>query len=369
MSRRLTIILAAAGAVLLILVGAYFWLTRTLPVLTVATWSGAYGRAQANAMFRPYGNAKDYDVRLALYDGGVAELQQMVGNRRYDWDVMDFELPDAIAACRLGLLEHIDPAALPAGADGTPAAKDFVRNAIGPCWAGSVVYSQVIAYAPSRFAGAAAPRTAADFFDLKRFPGPRALRRGSAKFNLELALLADGMKPGDVYDALLTPVGIDRALTKLATLKGSLVWWNSSADAVAMLNDGRAAMATVLNGDIYDAAQHHHAVGTIWDRQLYELDVFGVPKGDPRKETALDFVAFATGAQSLAGVAAWVPYGPARRSAVPLVGKNPELGIDMTPYLPTTPEHFATAFAIDDEWWQLHGPDIEPRWQVWLAQQ
>ncbi len=368
MSRRLTIILGAAGAVLIVLVGAYLWFSRTLPVLTVATWSGAYSRAQANAMFRTYGDAKSYDVRIALYDGGLTELQQMVGNRRYDWDVVDLELPDAIAACRLGLLEPIDAATLPPGADGTPAAKDFVPNAIGPCWVGSVVYSQVIAYAPTRF-GAARPQTAADFFDLARFPGPRALRRTSAKFNLELALLADGMKPADVYDALLTPVGIDRALTKLATLKGSLVWWTNSADAIAMLNDGRAAFATALDGDVYDAAQHHRGVGVIWDRQLYELDVFGVPKGSPKKETALDFVRFATASQGLAGVASWVPYGPARRSALPLVGRNPELGTDMTPYLPTTPSHFATAFAIDDEWWALHGADIEPRWQVWLAAQ
>ena len=368
MSRRMTIILGAIGAVLLVLVGAYFWLSRTLPVLTVATWSGPYGHAQTKAMFIPFGDAKDYDVHIALYDGGLSELQQMVGNKRYDWDVMDFELPDAIAACRMGLLEHIDAASLPAGADGTPANKDFVRNAVGPCWVGSVVYSQIIAYAPNRY-GAARPQTAADFFDLARFPGPRALRRTSAKFNLELALLADGMKPSDVYDALLTPVGIDRALRKLATLKGSLVWWNNSADAIAMLNDGRAAFATVLNGDVYDAAQHHRGVSVIWDRQLYELDVFGVPKGGPKKEAAMDFVRFATGSQSLAGVASWVPYGPARRSALALVRNNPELGTDMTPFLPTAPGHFATAFAIDDEWWQLHGPDIEPRWQVWLASQ
>lgn len=366
MSRRMTIILTALAALVLVLAGAYFWLTRTLPVLTVATWSGAYGRAQANAMFRPYGDAKSYDVRLALYDGGITELQQMVGNGRYDWDVMDFELPDAIAACRLGLLEHIDATSLPPGADGTPAAKDFVPNAVGPCWVGSVVYSQVIAYAPGRF-GAAVPQTAADFFDLKRFPGPRALRKSSAKFNLELALLADGMAPADIYDALLTPVGIGRALAKLATLKGSLVWWTNSADAVAMLNDGRAAFATTLDGDIYDAAQHRHAVGVIWDRQLYELDVFGVPRGDPRKDAAMDFIRFATGSPALAGVASWVPYGPARRSALALVPKNPELGIDMTPFLPSLRGHFATAFAVDDAWWALHGADIEPRWQDWLA--
>jgi len=367
MSRRWQIILGGIAAVVIAGAGLLYWATRPLPILTVATWSGPYSRAQANAMFRTYGSARRYDVRIALYDGGLTELQQMVGNRRYDWDVMDFELPDAIAACRMGLLEHIDAASLPPGADGTPAGRDFVANAVGPCWVGSVVYSQVIAFAPGRF-GANPPKSAADFFDLKRFPGPRALRRG-AKFNLELALLADGMKPSDVYDALLTPVGIARALARLATLKGSLVWWSNSADALAMLADGRAAMATALNGDIYDAAQHHHAPGVIWDRQLYELDVFGVPKGGPRREAALDFVRFATGSEPLARVASWVPYGPARRSALRLVGRNPELGTDMTPYLPTTPAHFATAFAVDDEWWQLHGADIEARWQAWLATQ
>jgi putative spermidine/putrescine transport system substrate-binding protein len=363
----LTIILGAVAFVVLALAGAAVWLTRTLPVLTVATWSGPYSRAQANALFRSFGEARSYDVRIALYDGGLKELTQMVGAGHYDWDVMDFELPDAIAACRLGLLEHIDAASLPPGDNGLPAAKDFVTNAIGPCWAGSVVYSQVIAYAPNRY-GAARPQSAADFFDLKRFPGPRALRTG-AKFNLELALLADGMAPADVYDALLTPVGIDRALTKLATLKGALKWWTNSTDAVAMLNDGRAAFATVLNGDVYDAAQHHQNVNVIWDRQLYELDVFGVPKGNPKKDVALDFVRFATGSQRLANVASWVPYGPARRSALSLVPKNPELGIDMTPYLPTASGHFATAFAIDDAWWQLHGADIQPRWEAWLAAQ
>ena len=41
----------------------------------------------------------------------------------------------------------------------------------------------------------------------------------------------------------------------------------------------------------------------------------------------------------------------------------------MVPFLPTAPDHFKTAFAIDNAWWQLHGADIEPRWQVWLTSQ
>ena len=366
MSRRWTIILSLSAILIIALAAILYWLSRPLPILTVATWSGPYSRAQQNALFRPFGEARRIDVHLALYDGGLTELRQMVGNGRYDWDVMDFELPDAIAACRTGLLESIDAHTLSAGADGTPAMRDFVPNAVGPCWVGSVVYAQVVAYAQDRF-GQARPQTIGDFFDLARFPGPRALRRSSAKFNLEMALLADGVKPADVYSVLSTPEGVHRALAKLNSIRNALVWWNNSADAIAMLNDGRAAFATALNGDIYDAAQHGHAVGVIWDRQLYELDVFGVPRGDPRKDRAMDFVRFATESRRLAGVADWVPYGPARRSALAFVGRNPELGVAMKPFLPTEKSHFTTAFAVDDEWWQLHGEDVEPVWQTWIA--
>ena len=125
-------------------------------------------------------------------------------------------------------------------------------------------------------------------------------------------------------------------------------------------------MATALNGNIFDAQTHGQAVGVVWDRELYELDVFGIPKGDPKADRALAFIQFATGSGPLAGVAGWVPFGPARRSAQSQVGRNPDLGIKMAPYLPTEPQHFASAFAIDDEWWAKH-EDIAVLWQAWLA--
>src|SRR5450755_507338 len=130
MNRRWTIILSAAAGIIVVLAGVLYWLTRPLPVLTVATWSGPYGRAQANALFRTFGDARRIDVHIALYDGGLRELHRTLASGQYEWDVMDFELPDAIEACRRGWLEPIDADSLPAGADGTPAAKDFVRNAL-----------------------------------------------------------------------------------------------------------------------------------------------------------------------------------------------------------------------------------------------
>jgi putative spermidine/putrescine transport system substrate-binding protein len=355
--------IAAAG---IFLAGAAFYLsaTRHAPVLTLASWAGPYGHAQASALLRPFAERSGVDVRIADYDGGTSDIARQVAAKTYNWDVIDLELPDAVDACRAGLLEPIDTESLPPGADGRPAKHDFVPGALGPCWVGSVIYSQAIAYNPHRFMGEQ-PKTLADFFDLKKFPGPRALHK-TAKFNLEMALLADGVPPGEVYAVLSTQEGVHRALAKLGTLKGSLVWWSPDDPPAAMLADGRAAMATILNGDVFDAQNNGQTLATIWDGQLYEFDVFGIPKGDPKRALAMDFLRFATSAPALAGVASWVPYGPARRSAWPLVGINPELKLAMTPYEPTAPGRFGTAFAIDDGWWKLHGDDVDMLWRNWL---
>ncbi len=346
-------------------IGGLWWMTLPLPRITVTTWPGTYGRAQANAMFHPYGESQRVDVRIANYDGGLEHVREEVAARKYDWDVIDFELADAIEACREGILAPIDLSSLPAGSDGTAARNDFVRNALGPCWVGSVVYAQVLAYSPNSFREKP-PRSASDFFDLTNFPGPRAIRRASAKFNLELALLADGVKPKDVYPTLSTRSGIARALKKLSTIRRTLVWWVSPEEPLKMLADGRASIATALNGNIFDAQTRGQSVDVIWDRELYELDVFSIPKGDPKADHALAFIRFATATESLARVAGWVPYGPARRSAQRLVGRNADRGSAMESYLPTTPQHFATAFAIDNGWWAVHGVEIAPLWQAWL---
>src|ERR1700761_6042130 len=139
-------VLLALAVLLIAAVAALFFFTRPAPILTVMTWPGTYGRAQTNAQMHPYGAARDVDVRPAFWDGDLADVQAMVDKRQYKADVIDFELPKAVQACNDNLLEKINPAVLPAGADGVPAARDFVAGAIGPCWVGAQVYAQVIAY-------------------------------------------------------------------------------------------------------------------------------------------------------------------------------------------------------------------------------
>ncbi len=349
MRRKLPLI----ALVLLVLgIGAFFWFTRPLPVLTVTSWAGPYGRAQAASQMRAYASAKRVDVRLAQWDGTAKDLKG---------DVVDFELPAVVEACRKGQLEHIEDIALE-----NP--DDFVPGAIGPCWVGNNIYSQVIVYPLNTFP--TAPATLADFWDTAKYPGKRALKKSSGKYNLEMALLADGVPPREVYATLTTDLGLARALHKIDTLNPNLVWYETDAQALELIRTGGAAFATALNGQLFDAVAHGGApyapkFGVIWDRQLYEMDAFAIPRGNEKRDMALDYIRFATGAGPLAKVASWVPYGPARRSAMGAQDNNPELGFVMAPYLPTS--HFATAFAVDEEWWRVNNERVDFSWRNWLA--
>src|SRR3978361_2359163 len=114
---------------------------------------------------RPYAAAKSVDVRIAQWDGELADLKK--------GDVVDMELPQATLACQRGLLEKIDAARLPPGSDGKAAKDDFLPGAIGPCWVGTLASSQLILF---RADAGKAPTGPADFFDLKKFPGGRGMR-------------------------------------------------------------------------------------------------------------------------------------------------------------------------------------------------
>jgi spermidine/putrescine-binding protein len=93
-------VLLALAVLLIAAVAALFFFTRPPPVLTVMTWPGVYGRAQTNAQMHPFSAETNIDVRPAFWDGDLADVQAMVNKGQFKADVIDFELPKAVQACR-----------------------------------------------------------------------------------------------------------------------------------------------------------------------------------------------------------------------------------------------------------------------------
>ncbi|GHC66728.1 ABC transporter substrate-binding protein [Neogemmobacter tilapiae] len=334
--------------------------------ITVMSWGGSYETSQVEGYNKPYTAATGKNVTMMAVDNPATPIKAMVEAGNVTVDIADVEYADAIRLCDEGLVETIDPAMLPAGADGTPATEDFLPGAITDCAVASIVFSTVFAYDTTKFPEG--PKTMADFFDTAKFPGKRGMRKG-AKANLEMALMADGVPAADVYATLETPEGVDRAFAKLDTIKGDVIWWEAGAQPPQLLADGEVAMSTAYNGRIFAAAvTEGKPFQVVWDGQVYEYDVFVIPKGAPNLEEAKEWLKFATSTEQLAAQAAWISYGPARKSSAPLVGLFNDGKTEMGPHMPTSPENMTNALPSSFEFWADRDAELTERFNAWLAQ-
>ena len=334
--------------------------------LTVVSFGGSYARASQRAYHEPFTAETGIEVRLEDYNGGLAQIRAQVETGNVHWDVVDLNLADAVRGCDEGLLEFIAVEDLPPGADGTSAVDDFFPDTLTDCGMGTIFFATVYAYDPQRFPDRT-PATIDDFFDLERFPGRRGMRR-TPEDNLEFALLADGVPLDQVYAALSTPAGVDRAFRKLDTIKDQIVWWQAGAQPPQMLADGEVVMSTAYNGRIFNAqVLEDQPFEIVWDGQVFDNTQLVIVAGTPNLDLARRFIAFAARPESMAAVGRYISYSPVRRSGTALISTHLETGVEMAPHMPTAPANMRRALHSDWEWWSDHGDEMQERFTAWLA--
>jgi len=345
--------LLIASAVL----GSVFASTTMAAELTAVSFGGAYGAAQKQHMIDPYTAKTGTKILFEDYSGGIAEIKAQVEAGNVQWDVVDIEVIDLERACSEGLLEVIPSSILEAGADGTPALKDFIPSALAnECGVGNIVWTIIYAY-NEKTIGSVMPNTIGDFFDTAKIPGKRAMRK-RPQVNLEWALIADGVAPAKVYDVLATEAGQARAFAKLDTIKGDIVWFDSWSQVPQLLNDGGAVMGQSANGRIFDAIKKDgKPFKMVWDAHVYDLDVWAVVKGTKKKDLAFDFISFATGTKPLSGMPD-VAYGPTRASSMALVDAS------VIPDLPTS--HLDKGVKANGIFWADYGESLGEKFNEWL---
>lgn len=163
-----------------------------------------------------------------------------------------------------------------------------------------------------------APQGWADFFDTERFPGKRALWSQVTGDTLEVALIADGVKPEELY-----PLDVDRALKKLGTIKDDIIWFETGDECRQLLASGEAVMGNCWNGRIYDAQREGEPVGIQWNQCFQLLGALGVPKGAKNPENAMKLIAHMTSPENNAQLTNHISYGPTKEAALRSV--NPEI--------------------------------------------
>ena len=330
--------------------------------LTFTTWTGPYMRSQMLGFVYPYEDEMGKQVRVEHYAGGIDEVRDQVESANVVWDVVDLTQADSLRACQQGLLEQIDHSVLPNGEDGTGYQDDFIEGALNPCGVGVIVWATIFAYDNHLFTDKT-PTTIADFFDIKKFPGQRAIRKDPSVI-MEWALLADGVPPDQVYKTLSTEEGVNRAFTKLDQIKPYIVWWRNGRDPIRLLNNNQVAMSSIWATTGVEGSKEegsHYAV--VWDGRVIEMDLFGIVKGSRNLHEAMEFIKYASSSKSLAEQAKYLPNGPARQSSLKLIPEQ------VRSSLPNGSLHGDKVFVISDaQWWADNYDALAKRFESWVEE-
>jgi putative spermidine/putrescine transport system substrate-binding protein len=320
--RRLTFATACAAA------GLSLALMSPLPAqaaeqIMFVSQGGAYQKAQTIAILDPSAKKLGITINQDSVPDAWPIMRSQVASGKPTWDVVDV-------------------------------ATNFCLR--GSDWSVAYeFYSSVLGYSLKKFPDAAtAPKTWADFWDVKKFPGRRALRNNPLA-TLEAALMADGVPHDKLY-----PLDVDRAFRKLEEIKPHItVWWTSGAQSAQLLNDGEVDMVMAWNGRISALAKEGAKVAYTYNQGILQSTSLCVLKGAPNLSTAIKFLNEAVDPVHQANLPLHIDYGPANPKAYD-TGVIPAARVLE---LPSSPNNAKVQALMSYAWWtSAAGEAAEKRW-------
>ena len=312
----------------------------------VNSYGGVWETSWRKAFFDPF-TAQTGIVIKTVPGVSFAKLKAQVQTRNYEWDVVNLGDVEYEQAALEGLLERVDRSAAKADALPPRTVREY----------GVTSYSlgTNLVYRKDRFPNGG-PRSWTDFWDVKRFPGPRCMYDHSFTC-LAFALLADGVPADKLY-----PMDIDRAFRKMSELKPHIkVWWREGSQSQQLIRDGEVDMIAMWSARAVDLIADNVPLELVWNgAEIFNSNLI-VPKGDPNAAAAWEFANFVAQPKPQAEFAMLLPYGPINPAARALMA---EWRLRQTP---AWPENEKVAFRHDAAWLAPRLAGIRERWSQWLT--
>jgi len=313
--------------------------------ITVVSWGGSYGKAQDAALFTDA--SKNTGIEIIRESGAsMSKTCLQVESNSVSWDLVVTGSGGSASAAAKGCLEKIDYSVVDVS--------NFIPGTYTDYCVGTDVFATVMAWNTDKFGqpgSSGAPKTWADFWNVKKFPGSRAYRANSVDGALEPALMADGVPADKVYEVLSTKAGKKRAIDKIRELKPHIaVFWGSGAQQAQLMKDGEVDMITGWNGRFDNAKKDGAKVGYTFNQALYDFDCMAMPKGAPNKATAMKFLAEISKAEYQANLPFHITYGPTNKKAYEITTASKEL----VESLPSHPKNVPMMLPVNLEWYGKH---------------
>lgn len=311
----------------------------------VASWGGAVLDAQLISTIEPFQELTGITVTVAE-SPDPSKIKAMVDTGNIEWDVVWLGLGDVLALD--GYFEEMDYSYF----DLENISPEFV----GTHSLASVLFAEILAYRTDAYPEA--PQNWADFWDVEKFPGGRAMPAAAQLPFVEAAVMAAGVPQDEVY-----PVDLDLAFESFDKIKPHVVkWWEAGAQPPQMLTDNEVPMSVAFNGRITPIQREGAPVDIQWNQGLLARDDLAIIKGAPNRENAYKFCAFASLPAPQARFSMQIPYGFVNTKAADLIPA------DILSTLPTSPEILPNLLLRDEQWWAENRGPLLDRWNEWILE-
>ncbi len=306
--------------------------------LRIVSWGGAYQKGQSLGIFQPAAKAMGITVKEDTY-GGISDVKLMVKSGADKFDIFSSGAGSCASGAAEGVLEKLDYSIIDVS--------NHLPGMYSDYCAGADIFSVVAAYNTDTYGEGKGPKTWADFYDVEKFPGTRAMR-SKVDAQLETALLADGVPMDQVYKVLDSEEGIERALDKIRTIKPHIaVWWSSGAQHAQLMKDGEVDMTTGWNGRFDVAKEDGAKVAYDWQSGIMDWEGYGIPKGAKNKDLAMKYIAEMMKPEYMAEFAKYITYGPTNKKVY-------ELGLmtdERAKMMPSHPDNAKHQLTLSTEWY------------------
>lgn len=225
-------------------------------------------------------------------------------------------------------------------------------------------YSLVIAY-PLINMVTTRPSSPADFFDVERFPGMRALP-DSHIGPLEWALLAYDIPINEVYQLLSTKRGLKLAFAKLESIKRNIIWWSSVDELKQLISNNKVTMATGPHTVFYDL-QFNHPMEILWNGQLLVEMKIGINTASSRVEESKLFLSKLMTDSPQFKLAYEYAVGPTNKQTLKTLELLPQAG-QVLVFIPTYKKNMTKAIWMDYAWHNTLDHIINPQFKQWRSQ-
>jgi putative spermidine/putrescine transport system substrate-binding protein len=310
--------------------------------LVVVSWGGDYDQAIRDLVVPEFEKATGFSVKFDAPPEN-AKVKAMVLSGNIGWDVILTDIPAVLTLSKDNLLEPLDYDAIDrTNLDKIP--KELQRSHA----VGQRIYSFNIVYNSTQLPPARHPRSWAEVWDAKGFPGGRTFNfQGGIEPQLEVALMADGVPVDKLY-----PVDVERAWRMYDKLRPLVSkWYNSHAQAIQLIGTGEAAVGCTIGPRGITAKRGGAPIGVDYNQGKLASDNWCLIKGVRDKKVAMAFINQALDAHAQAGIAQRVPYGPSNGGAFEFLSAAEAADLN------TSPQNIKEQYWQNVEWWSQPGPD------------